>query len=107
MDIPERGFSFRQEAPLDMRMDCRQSLTAGELINHHDERELADIFYHYGEERLSRRIARAIVQQRPFSTTTELAGAIAAAVPRRYRYGRIHPARSRLVLAGQFCGVSL
>ena len=75
-----------------MRMDCRQSLTAGELINHADERELADIFYHYGEERLSRRIARAIVQQRPFSTTTELAGAIAAVVPRRYRYGRIHPA---------------
>ncbi|MCC5898508.1 MAG: 16S rRNA (cytosine(1402)-N(4))-methyltransferase RsmH [Phormidium sp. BM_Day4_Bin.17] len=92
LDVPERGFSFRQEAPLDMRMDCRQSLTAGELINHADERELADIFYHYGEERLSRRIARAIVQQRPFSTTTELAGAIAAVVPRRYRYGRIHPA---------------
>jgi 16S rRNA (cytosine1402-N4)-methyltransferase len=92
LDIPERGFSFRQEAPLDMRMDCRQSLTAGELINHSDEKTLADLFYHYGEERLSRRIARAIVQQRPFLTTTQLAGAIAATVPRRYRYGRIHPA---------------
>lgn len=91
-DVAERGFSFRQEADLDMRMDRRQSLTAGEVINHWDETNLADIFYHYGEERLSRRIARAIVQQRPLPTTTALAETIARAVPRRYRYGRIHPA---------------
>ena len=91
-DTAERGFSFRQEAALDMRMDRRQSLTASEIINHWDEKELADIFYKYGEERLSRRIAKAIVERRPFQTTTQLAEAIAQNVPRQYRYGRIHPA---------------
>ncbi len=91
-DIPDRGFSFRLEAPLDMRMDQRQELTAADIINHWDETKLANIFYTYGEERLSRRIARRIVEQRPFQTTTELAEAIASAVPRAYRYGRIHPA---------------
>lgn len=92
LDTPERGFSFRHEADLDMRMDCRQTLTAGEIINHWNEVQLADIFYHYGEERLSRRIARRIVEQRPFQTTVQLAEAIASSVPRSYRYGRIHPA---------------
>ncbi|MBW4651414.1 MAG: 16S rRNA (cytosine(1402)-N(4))-methyltransferase RsmH [Kastovskya adunca ATA6-11-RM4] len=92
VDTPERGFSFRHEAELDMRMDRRQPLTAAEVINHWDEAKLADIFYQYGEERLSRRIARAIVEKRPFQTTTALAGAIASCVPRQYRYGRIHPA---------------
>lgn len=91
-DQGERGFSFRQTAPLDMRMDNRQTLTAAALINHEDETELANIFYTYGEERLSRRIARRIVEQRPFQTTTELAEAIAYSVPKKYRYGRIHPA---------------
>jgi 16S rRNA (cytosine1402-N4)-methyltransferase len=91
-DIAERGFSFRQTAPLDMRMDQRQELTAATVINHWDEAKLAEIFYQYGEERLSRRIARRIVDRRPFQTTTELAEAIAYAVPRQYRYGRIHPA---------------
>ena len=91
-DTADRGFSFRLEAPLDMRMDQRQTLTAAEVINTWDEAKLADIFYHYGEERLSRRIARRIVERRPFHTTTELAEAIAYSVPRAYRYGRIHPA---------------
>lgn len=91
-DQGDRGFSFQTEAPLDMRMDRRQELTAADMINHYDEKELADIFYHYGEERLSRRIARRIVERRPFSTTTDLADAIASSVPRKYRYGRIHPA---------------
>jgi len=91
-DVAERGFSFRQTAPLDMRMDQRQELTAAAVINHWDEAKLAEIFYKYGEERLSRRIARRIVDRRPFQTTTELAEAIAYAVPRQYRYGRIHPA---------------
>jgi len=91
-DIPDRGFSFRHEANLDMRMDQRQDLTAAEVINFWDEVELANIFYNYGEERLSRRIARNIVEKRPFQTTTELAEAIARCVPRSYRYGRIHPA---------------
>ncbi|MBE9010843.1 16S rRNA (cytosine(1402)-N(4))-methyltransferase RsmH [Pseudanabaenaceae cyanobacterium LEGE 13415] len=91
-DIPDRGFSFRHEAALDMRMNQRQELTAGEIINHWEESKLADIFYTYGEERLSRRIARRIVEKRPFKTTTELADAIAGSVPKQYRYGRIHPA---------------
>ncbi len=91
-DIADRGFSFRHEAALDMRMDQRQDLTAAEIINHWEESKLADIFYTYGEERLSRRIARRIVERRPFRTTTELANAIAGSVPKQYRYGRIHPA---------------
>lgn len=92
LDHPERGFSFRHSGNLDMRMNPTQELTAADLVNHGSERELADIFYHYGEERLSRRIARRIVEQRPFQTTTALANAIAASVPGKYRHGRIHPA---------------
>ena len=92
LDIPERGFSFRHPADLDMRMNRSQSLTAEGIVNHWDEQSLADIFYQYGEERLSRRIARRIVEDRPFRTTTELAEAIARCVPPKYRYGRIHPA---------------
>ncbi|HIK45813.1 MAG TPA: 16S rRNA (cytosine(1402)-N(4))-methyltransferase RsmH [Leptolyngbyaceae cyanobacterium M65_K2018_010] len=91
-DIPERGFSFRYPAALDMRMDPSQSLTAAEIVNGWDETELANLIYTLGEERLSRRIARQIVEQRPFQTTTELAEAISHCVPRKYRYGRIHPA---------------
>jgi 16S rRNA (cytosine1402-N4)-methyltransferase len=91
-DIAERGFSFRHAAPLDMRMDRRQDLTAADVINHWEEAKLAEIFYVYGEERLSRRIARRIVEKRPFQTTTELAETIAYSVPPKYRYGRIHPA---------------
>ena len=92
LDLAERGFSFRQPGPLDMRMDRRQLLTAAEIVNSWSEADLADIFYRYGEERLSRRIARQVVQQRPFQTATELAEAIARCVPPKYRYGRIHPA---------------
>ena len=91
-DIPERGFSFRHTAPLDMRMNPQQDLTAADIVNHWDETDLANLIYTYGEERLSRRIARKIVEQRPFQTTTELAEAIAYCVPKSYRYGRIHPA---------------
>ena len=92
LDNPERGFSFRNAASLDMRMNQQQSLTAGDIINEWEEKELADIFFKYGEERLSRKIARRIVENRPFNTTTELANAIAYSVPPKYRYGRIHPA---------------
>ncbi|RCJ30564.1 16S rRNA (cytosine(1402)-N(4))-methyltransferase [Nostoc minutum NIES-26] len=92
LDRPERGFSFRHTADLDMRMDKRQPLTAADVINEWDETELAEIFFKYGEERLSRRIARRILEKRPLHTTTELAEAIAASVPPKYRYGRIHPA---------------
>lgn len=92
LDTPERGFSFRHTAPLDMRMDPSQELTAATIINHWDEKQLADLFYHYGEERLSRRIARQIVAQRPLQTTTDLAAVIARSVSGKYRQGRIHPA---------------
>ncbi|WP_353929998.1 16S rRNA (cytosine(1402)-N(4))-methyltransferase RsmH [Okeanomitos corallinicola TIOX110] len=92
LDNPERGFSFRNAANLDMRMNQQQSLTAADIINEWDEKELADIFFKYGEERLSRRIARRIVEKRPFNTTTELAEAIFYSVPPKYRHGRIHPA---------------
>lgn len=91
-DTPERGFSFRHTADLDMRMDQRQSLTAADVINQWDAAQLAETFYKYGEERLSRQIARRIVEKRPFQTTTELADAIAHSVPPKYRHGRIHPA---------------
>ncbi|NUN64730.1 16S rRNA (cytosine(1402)-N(4))-methyltransferase RsmH [Pseudanabaena biceps] len=91
-DVAERGFSFRESGDLDMRMDNRQTLTAAEIINHYKEVELADIFFKLGEERLSRRIARQIVEKRPFKTTLELANAISSCVPASYRHGRIHPA---------------
>ncbi|WP_369408183.1 16S rRNA (cytosine(1402)-N(4))-methyltransferase RsmH [Leptolyngbya ohadii] len=91
-DTPDRGFSFRHEAPLDMRMDQTQTETAATVINTWDEAELARIFYTYGEERLSRKIARRIVEKRPFQTTTQLAEVISYSVPPAYRYGRIHPA---------------
>ncbi len=92
LDVAERGFSFRAEAPLDMRMDRSRGITAAEIVNHWKEVSLADLIYEYGEERFSRRIAKKIVQQRPFRTTTDLAKAIASTVPGKYRHGRIHPA---------------
>ncbi|NJM44875.1 MAG: 16S rRNA (cytosine(1402)-N(4))-methyltransferase RsmH [Alkalinema sp. RU_4_3] len=92
LDRADRGFSFRQAAPLDMRMDQSQDLTAADIINDWDEAEIANVFYTYGEERLSRRIARAIVDRRPVETTLELAEIISRSVPKSYRYGRIHPA---------------
>ena len=73
LDLPERGFSFQKSASLDMRMDRGQSLTAAEIVNSWDEKKLADTIYRYGEERLSPSIARQIVRQRPFHTTTESA----------------------------------
>jgi 16S rRNA (cytosine1402-N4)-methyltransferase len=91
-DWGDRGFSFRHAAPLDMRMNQQQDLTAEEVINTWDEVELARIFYTYGEERLSRKMARRIVEKRPLHTTTELAELIFYSVPHSYRYGRIHPA---------------
>jgi 16S rRNA (cytosine1402-N4)-methyltransferase len=80
---PERGFSFAAVGPLDMRMDRRQTRTAAELVNRWPERELADVIWRYGEERWSRRIARALVRARPVQTTAELSEVIRRAVPRR------------------------
>ena len=85
----DRGFSFMNEGPLDMRFDPQQALTAADLVNNLNEDALADIFWRYGEVKSSRRIARAIVAGRPVTTTTELAAIVAGEIGRR---GRIHPA---------------
>jgi 16S rRNA (cytosine1402-N4)-methyltransferase len=85
-----RGFSFQAEAPLDMRMDRRSERTADQVVNHLDEKTLADVIYEFGEERRSRRIARAIVRSRPIRTTRHLAEVISAAS--RPVKGRIHSA---------------
>lgn len=90
IDDPERGFAFRFDAPLDMRFDQSQVLTAASLVNELPEDELADLIYEYGEERYSRRVARAIVQARPVQQTGELAEIVEKAVPRSRE--RIHPA---------------
>jgi len=88
-----RGFSFQAEGPLDMRMDPRSELTAEQVVNHLDERELADVIYEFGEERRSRRIARAICRSRPIRSTAHLADVISAAArPMNSEQRRIHPA---------------
>ena len=88
---PTRGFSFQAEGPLDMRMNPMSEPTAEQVVNQFDERELADLIYEFGEERRSRRIARAIVRSRPILTTAELAAVISAAA-RSMKHERIHPA---------------
>lgn len=85
----ERGFSLMEDGPLDMRMDRSQELTAAELVNRLPEKSLADLIYELGEERRSRRIARALVRARPIWTTGRLAEVVEKAVPRT---GRLHPA---------------
>lgn len=90
IDSPERGFSFLKDGPLDMRFDPSQQTSAADLVNTLSEEDLADILWQYGEERLSRRIARALVANRPFTTTLELAAAIEKAVGKSG--GKIHPA---------------
>ncbi len=91
----ERGFSFQIDAPLDMRMNKEQKLTAYRVVNEYSERELERIFRDYGEERFSKRIARAIVTKRkkkPIETTSELAQIVWECYPPKLRHGRIHPA---------------
>jgi 16S rRNA (cytosine1402-N4)-methyltransferase len=96
LDDPARGFSFQAEGPLDMRMNPMSGPTAEQVVNHISERELADVIYEFGEERRSRRIARAIVRSRPISTTKQLVAVISAAArPMKlgqHRKDRIHPA---------------
>jgi 16S rRNA (cytosine1402-N4)-methyltransferase len=100
-DTPERGFSFLQDAPLDMRFGPHIPQTAADLVNKYSERELADLIYQYGEERDSRKIARAIVRARPIHTTRELVAVIESVSPRRGSFDtvsgrrtvrRVHPA---------------
>lgn len=85
-----RGFSFQVEAPLDMRMNPDQEFTAADIVNEYEETELADVIWRYGEERASRRIARAIVKARPVETTTQLASIVSRATGGGRK--KIHPA---------------
>ena len=88
-----RGFSFQADGPLDMRMDPQNERTAEQVVNHISERELADVIYEFGEERRSRRIARAICRSRPIRSTAHLADVISAAArPMNSEQRRIHPA---------------
>jgi 16S rRNA (cytosine1402-N4)-methyltransferase len=96
LDRPERGFSYAVDAPLDMRMDPSAELSARELVNEAEERELELIFRRYGEERYARPIARAIVRRRaeqPYGRTGELVDTIKAAIPTPARFGDGHPAK--------------
>jgi len=93
LEEPARGFSFQEDGPLDMRMDQSMSGTAAELVNRWPEAQLADTIFQFGEERFSRRIARAIVcarQRHLLATTKELVSVIEGAVPSNYRHGRLH-----------------
>jgi 16S rRNA (cytosine1402-N4)-methyltransferase len=93
LDVAERGFSYSYDAPLDMRMDPTQALTAAEIVNEWPEARLAAILRDLGEERYARGIAREVATRRPLRTTGELADAIRSAVPPAYRFGRGHPAK--------------
>ncbi len=83
LEVPERGFSFSLPGPLDMRMNPEQSQTAADFVNHSNEMDLANLIYEFGEERYSRRIARALMKARPLRTTTELAQVVTRTVPSR------------------------
>jgi len=108
LDKPEKGFSFLKDGPLDMRFNPHQGTTAAELVNTLAEAELASLIYRYGEERQSRRIARAICQNRPFMRTQELAEVIARAAGRQAE--KIHPATRtfqalRIAVNGELAGL--
>ncbi|MDO4544157.1 MAG: 16S rRNA (cytosine(1402)-N(4))-methyltransferase RsmH [Clostridia bacterium] len=114
LDATERGFSYKAEAPLDMRMDRSAPLTAYEVVNRWDEERLCDIFFRYGEERFSRRIAQRIVETRgkkPIETTVELAEIIRGAIPAKFRHSEAqHPARRcfqaiRIAVNGELDGL--
>lgn len=96
IDTPERGFSYGYDAPLDMRMDPTTGITAADIVNTWPEAALADLFSRYGEERYSRRIARAVVQQRtkaPYARTAELVDTIKRAIPTPGRFAAGNPAK--------------
>jgi 16S rRNA (cytosine1402-N4)-methyltransferase len=96
IDRPERGFSYAVDAPLDMRMDVSAERSARDIVNEMSERDLADVFRRYGEERFSRQIARAIVRRRaehPFERTADLVEVVRSAIPAPRRFGDGHPAK--------------
>ena len=95
LDSAGRGFSFRRDEPIDMRMDTSSGLTAADLLAHVDERELADVIFRFGEERHSRRVARALIAARrnaPLRTTRQVAEIVRRALPRTGDWQRIDPA---------------
>lgn len=92
-DTGRRGFSYRHDAPLDMRMDVRDSLTAADIVNAWSEEDIASILQNFGDERFARRIARSIVAARPIRTTGELAAVVAGAIPAPARRRGGHPAK--------------
>jgi 16S rRNA (cytosine1402-N4)-methyltransferase len=92
---PERGFSFKQEGPLDMRMDRESYISAQDLLNNLNEEEISALLWNFGQERWHNRIARLLVRERerrPISTTAELSSIVVRATPYKYRHYRIHPA---------------
>ena len=89
LTAPDRGFSFMADGPLDMRMDQSTGMTAADLVNHYDEKTLADLIFQLGEERGARKVARAIVRARPIRSTLHLADVVSRAV---HRTGHLHPA---------------
>ena len=93
LDRADRGFSYRQDAPLDMRMDRSTGPTAADVVNTYDERELAGVFRQFGDERFAGRIARAVVAARPVTTTVELAEIVRSAIPAAARRTGGHPAK--------------
>lgn len=114
LDAAERGFSYKAEAPLDMRMDQSAPLSAKTVVNGWPEEELRRIFWEYGEEKFSSKIARRIVEQRqiqPIETTTELAALIKNAIPAKFRNEPQHPARRcfqaiRIAVNGELDGLN-
>jgi len=93
LDEPERGFSYRWDSPLDMRMDPDDPWSAGDVVNGYQEAELAHVLAAYGDERYARRIAKAVVEARPIETTAELADIVARAIPAAARRRGGHPAK--------------
>lgn len=93
LDLADRGFGFRSDGPLDMRMDRTDDLSAQKVVNTYSESRLADIIARYGEEKFARRIAHAIVAKRPISTTSELREVVRSAIPAAARRRGPHPAR--------------
>ena len=113
LDTPERGFSYRFDAPIDMRMDQTSTLTGAMVVNEYSEKELTEIFFKYGEEPYSRKIAANIVKQRklaPIQTTAQLVDIIEKSIPPKARYSGSHPAKRvfqaiRIEVNGELSGL--
>ncbi|MCL2016659.1 MAG: 16S rRNA (cytosine(1402)-N(4))-methyltransferase RsmH [Defluviitaleaceae bacterium] len=110
LDTPQRGFSFRYDAPLDMRMDDRADFTAYTLLNSYSEKQLTAIIKNYGEERFAKRITKAIINNRPIKTTLQLSNIIIQAVPKTPKQ-QLHPATRtfqaiRIAVNGELIGLS-